>query len=367
MYKQRVTLFLSIIICTYSLAIGIIFLAIKFPLYIPAEYWIKEAIIIKEHYAKTIKEPKIIIISGSNSLFGICTPLLKEKTNKEIVNFGLAFSVPIEVLFALIKRNANPNDIILMPLEYNFYCQTEKLTKLQITHLTTWGTEFIQEFQIGQIPKIIFHSIPSIPERIKNFNFNLPIRTYKEYMQNKNPKAILAKSYGLQHSINYYGDNLADIKPKVQDVPNQYLNTELFENFRFQQLKDFADYLAKQNVQLMLTYPVTMKNPAFDLIKQEHLHLIEILTNKIKRYGLAIIGIPELSNFESTYSCDFSSSYHLNAEGAILRSLYLADTINCYLAGIPQEIADLEEYKNEKKAEAKKILEEYRKLGYFSE
>lgn len=367
MYKQKVILFFISIILTFILSLLMaILLCIKYPRYIPAEYWVKEAIIIKEHYAKTIKEPKIIIISGSNSLFGICTPLLKEKTNHEIVNLGLHAGLPMEILFALIKKNANPNDIILMPLEFGYYSRENEIDKWQITNLTTWGTEFIQEFSKTQFLEILLKSIPSLPERMKNFIVNLPIHTYNEHMQGKNPSAILSKLNDYRNSVNYFGEILADIQSKLQNnFTGYYLNSGDFKNYRFQQLKSFADYLAKKDIKFLLTYPVSMQNPEFDLTKKEHRLKIDALNRKIKEYGLKSIGIPELSNFEQKYS--FDTPYHLNAEGAILRTLYFADMINCYLAGKAQEISNMEEYKSEKKAEAKTILEEYRKLGYFSE
>lgn len=368
MYKKKVILFFSIILLSvFLLSIAAIRLCIKYPLYIPAEYWLPEAISIKEHYAKTIKEPKIIVIGGSSSLFGICTSILGEKTHKKIANFGLHAGLPLEVLFSLIKRNANSNDIVLMPLEYGeYFTREKKFSNWEITNLTTWGTEFIKEFPITQQIEMVFQTLPSIPERIKNFNFNLPIRTYKEYMQDKNPSAILSKVLDYSNSVNYFGDHLQDTQSKLKnDFTDSYFNSINLNDYRFQQVKEFAEILAKQNIRLLLTYPVSIQNPHFDLSNKEHFAKIEALNNKIQEHGLNIIGIPELSNFELTYSLD--TRYHLNAEGAILRSLYLADTINCCLADKAQEIADLEAYKKNKTAEAKQILEEYRKLGYFFE
>lgn len=367
MYRQRIILFFTMtILPLILLAIATLVFCIKYSLYIPAEYWIPEAITIKEHYAKTIKGPKIIIASGSNSLFGICTPLLKEKTNKEIVNLGLHGALPAEVLFILIKKYAKQNDIVIMPLEYSYYIGKKVFKKWQIDNLTTWGTEFIKEFSAGQILELYLKAIPSIPERIQNVNVKLPIRTYKEYMQDKNPPAILLPVLDFKNIVNYFGDSLQDNQSQLKnDFASDYeFNPINLNDYRFQQFKEYAEILAKQQITLLLTYPVTIQNPAFDLSNKEHLAKIEALNTKIQEHGLHIIGIPELSNFEFAYS---HTRYHLNAEGAILRSLYFADMINCYLAGIPQEIPDLEAYKNEKKAEAKKYLNEYRKLGYFYE
>ncbi len=369
MYKQKNILFFSIIISLFLFIILLsYFFCIKFPCYIPANYGIKEHINIKEHYAQKITKPKIIIASGSNSLFGICTPLLKEKTNKEIINFGLNAGLPKELLFSLIKKYAKPNDIILMPLEYHYYSRKriDPVHVMQMKNLTTWGIEYFHELSAIKKLQLFILSIPTVHQRIINYKVKFPIRSYEEYMIDKNQSAILSPHVDYCNSANSYGDFCIDNKSKLNNSFTEiYFNTAELKDYNFKQLKDFSDYLAKQNITMLLTYPVSIQNPNFDLSKKEHLEKIKALNKKFKEHKLNVIGIPELFNFELIYSCD--TCYHLNAEGAMLRSLYLADAINCYLAGIPQEIPDLKEYKILKKIEARRYLNEYRKLGYFLE
>lgn len=367
MYKQRIILFSSVIAIIFIFLLFLsYFFCIKHPLYLPAEYWLKEAFTIKEHYAQTITTPKIIVASGSNSLFSICSPVIKEKTNKQIVNFGLHADIPLEIYFALIKKFAKPNDIVLLPLEYSYYQKENEFNKWHIENLTTWGTEYIKEFTKIQQLKILIQSITTLSKRIYYFKgFTLPIRTYDTYMENKKTKALLSNQRDYSNSINFYGENLQDSETLLpKNYTFAYLKRDLLD-FPFQQLKDFANFLKKQNIILIITYPVSLQNSHFDLTQKEYQNQQQQFTQKIKKYGLNMIGIPELSHYELPYSYD--TGYHLNAEGAILRSLYLSDAINCYLAGTPQKIPDMEEYKKQKKAEAKQILEEYRKLGYFSE
>lgn len=253
-----------------------------------------------------------------------------------------------------------------MPLEYLFYVKKKSLEDWTIRSLVTWGTEYIKEFSMKDRLAIYFKAIPYIPERIKNYNVKFPVPTYEEYMLNLNPTAILTKNLNGKYIVNPFGDFSIDNPSKIKsNFRLAYFHTTDFKNYIFEQLKEFSNCLAKQNIQVILTYPVSIQNPDFDLSQKEHLVKIKTLQDKIKKYGLIIIGIPELSQFELPYSFDFP--YHLNAEGAILHTLYFADMINSYLADKAQEIPDLEAYKNEKKKEAKEILEEYRKLGYVDE
>lgn len=365
MYKQKIILFFSIISFLFLIFMFItFFVCIKHPRYIPAQYVSAQAVVIKEHYAQTITKPKILIVSGSNALLGICTPLLKEKTNKEIVNFGLNLSLPLEFYLGLTKKNAKPNDIVIMPLEYQFYTKGKKLNNQIIQDITTWGIEYLNEFSPDQILQIFFSSIPTTCQRIKNYNIKFPIITYNNYY-NAYLKSTAILASQMHYIYNRFGDFLVDNSSKLKNnFKETYFNISDLKDFRFKQLKDFSDYLAKQNIKLIFTYPVSIQNPDFDLSKTEHLNKIIALNQKFKEYELNVIGMPELSNIDFVYSLD--TLYHLNAEGAMLRTLYLADTINCYLAGIPQEIPNLEKYKREKRKEAKVILNKYRKLGYYN-
>lgn len=57
MYKQRIAHFLSTILLLIAAAIAAVCYFIKNPLYTPAEYWLKEAIIIKDKYSKNYTAP----------------------------------------------------------------------------------------------------------------------------------------------------------------------------------------------------------------------------------------------------------------------------------------------------------------------
>ncbi len=243
MYKQRIILFFSIVLFSFLLLITTLFFCIAHDFHLPMSYWIKEAINIKEHVSNAIAKPKILIVSGSNSLYGICSPLLKEKINKEIVNFGFTYVMPLEFYFGIIKNNAKPNDIVIMPLEYKFYTRDNSFSIHQIKNLTTWGTEYIKEFSTDQIFKLLFQSLVTIPERLTNSTIEFPIRTYKEYMEDKKTSALLTKKFFVDDSINCFGDLLVDHKRVLRDdYTDSNFNEADFLNFRFQQLKKALDH-----------------------------------------------------------------------------------------------------------------------------
>ncbi len=364
MYKQRIKLFFLISFLLFALSFFFILLFAKYPLYTQAEYWLKDAITIKNEYNKQIRSPKIIVISGSNSLFGICSSLLQEKTRYNVLNLGLHASLPLEFLIILAKKYAEPNDIVLMPLEFSYYCSEKIFNRWQIENLTTWGIEYLKDFNLLDRTQIILKAMSTYYNRLKKCTFKLPIKTYDEYVKNKNMSALLSDKYDYGNSINFYGEILMDQKSKLpQTVTYSYINLEHIKNFRFNELKLLADTLKKQNIQLLFTFPVMFNNSQFNLSKKENAISIEKFKKKFAEFHLPLIGNPKLLTLDLPYSYD--TAYHANAEGAILRTLYLADAINAYLLGKENSIANITTYKKEKEKEAYTILEKYRLKGYI--
>lgn len=282
-----------------------------------------------------------------------------------VLNLGLHGGLPLEFYFSIANQYAAPNDIIIMPLEYAYYHRDNEFNIWQIKNLSTWGTEYIKFFNSYQKIKLILQTIPTYTSRLTNPQFQLPIRDFQTYIQNKNIHGILSKKYNYAEAINCYGDILFDFKTKLDtNFSYIYIYESNLKDFTFKQLQRFADEAKQKKISVLITYPVSIKNPLFDLQSKNKPHNLNVLEKKLKKYNLKLIGQPELSNFDPKYSLD--TEYHLNAEGSILHTLYLADSINAYLAGKKQDI-DFQQYTQQKKQEAQLYLENYRKLGFFSE
>ena len=54
-----------------------------------AESWIKSVLDYKDYYAKQITKPKLILSSGSNTLFGINSDKLEQQLNIPVVNLSV--------------------------------------------------------------------------------------------------------------------------------------------------------------------------------------------------------------------------------------------------------------------------------------
>ena len=69
------------------------------------------------------EEPKIIIIGGSNTAFGIDEELLERETGYKVVNLGLHASMGAIIPTELSKANINEGDIVLLAYEWDWFAE----------------------------------------------------------------------------------------------------------------------------------------------------------------------------------------------------------------------------------------------------
>ncbi len=67
-------------------------------------YWMEKLFQIKDAYANSIEEQKIIFIAGSNILWGLKTNLIEDYYNIPTVNMGIHASLQISYMLDRVKK-----------------------------------------------------------------------------------------------------------------------------------------------------------------------------------------------------------------------------------------------------------------------
>ena len=88
--------------------------------------WIFDAYNKKEQIANKIKGKKIIIVAGSNALFGIDSKMLSSYFKLPVVNDGVNAGIYLPLILEISKRIINKGDIVLAPLEPDMYSYNVK-------------------------------------------------------------------------------------------------------------------------------------------------------------------------------------------------------------------------------------------------
>lgn len=83
--------------------------------------WIYDVYTKKVEIAKSIREKKMLIVSGSNALFGIDSGMIERELGIRVVNFGVNAGVMLPYTLYKAKEVIDWGDVVLMPLEYPMY------------------------------------------------------------------------------------------------------------------------------------------------------------------------------------------------------------------------------------------------------
>lgn len=138
-----------------TLAAAITYFALAlalFPARIKAEYWVREMLVIKRNIVKQYAgRKKIIIASGSNSLFSIDTNQLTKEFHIPVINYGLHAGLPLQVILGEAAKAAERGDTIIMPLESGFYCRDPvEPNSWEVRNTIAWDVDKWEEWSIAK-------------------------------------------------------------------------------------------------------------------------------------------------------------------------------------------------------------------------
>ncbi len=288
-----------------------------------AEHWLSDVYFAKEHRASEIDKPKLLVIGGSNSLFGFDSYTLESLMGRPVVNLSGHAGLPLNFHIRMALKYAKPDDIVLMPLEFAYYASTPSPTGWEIANLSSWGAKYvnwtlprmIDYFRHSDftslLSRILVPRIPSDPQEV--------LATVEA-----NSVQGIAVWHGYSYkTMNARGDILIDTDTTSEfAIANTgYTNGEVTK-YAIERLIWLRNQLKSRGAALKLTWPVTMRNPLFDLREEKYRSVVEELRAKLQAAGLDVICDAEAFQFNRSLFLD--TNYHVNAEGAERRMEALA-------------------------------------------
>jgi hypothetical protein len=209
-----------------------------------------------------------------------------------------------------------------MPLELGYYAATPDISSWQVANMSSWGARYMD-----WSPEILLSYF-----RRSSFTSQLT-RTFIRRIPSDSPDKVLAtveansaigaiEWHGYSYkSMSSRGDILLTSAPQISLHDDSYSNGEV-SDFAIRQLQALKAHLTERGAKLMITWPVTMRNPLFDLSKPKDQLIVQSIKNRLSAEGLPITCNPESFHFERQYFLE--TSYHINAEAAELRMEALA-------------------------------------------
>ncbi|MWV61365.1 hypothetical protein DCO58_09985 [Helicobacter saguini] len=259
---------------------------------------------------------RILIVSGSNSLFGFNGEVIDKATNFKPINYASNAGLPLNFHIDRVMQHAKNGDAIFLPLEFHYYRASEPQHDIWYIHnMLSWGNGY---------DKYI-----STRDKITGYLKNSPSRSIEWFFKGFNPK--YKDEFDTQKmfhnppfdfgytSLSKYGDFCTQEGELSERVNSGYLGSDLqLSTFFLSEYARLESFAKSHNIKVFLVFPVTLENPQFSLQDSNTYEKINNLVSQLAKHNIKIYGNFEDSHFERKYF--YNTEYHLNASGTILRS-----------------------------------------------
>lgn len=276
------------------------------------EKYINDWFAIKDHYACSISDPKIMFVSGSNTLFGVDTERIEHELHIPTVNYGTHAGLSYYTL-QRAKPLLHSGDIVILPLEYGFYTW----------HKDNLGGEFIP-FILGYDPN--YFDRLSV---IQKFEFIKQTNT-KDLLNFALMKYIPANQSVHKYDAKYLNANgdMTNYSAKLQNS-SEVLLDKIIPNYVFSELpltpdaqavlSNFVDYCHKNNITIYAAWPNFLwRDKEFSGSDLDGINAIENFYND---HNVEILGNYTDCLYDAKLFYDTTD--HLNADGKRIHTEYL--------------------------------------------
>lgn len=272
----------------------------------------------KTHRIETTLGPRTIILGGSNTVFGMHSPVIEATLGQPVVNLGLHVSLGLEFPMRCYLPHAHPGDVVILCPEYHVLADESQMT----------GDPVVTNQLIEQWPDARKYLPPKDDDSWKAFFDHDSVLLMHQWVH-RSIKMIrgrdqIDKVYR-RSSFNEHGDLVAhyDKTPPAR-LPMAGLRTPNAStlNRATQTLNQFEKRCRERGVTVYFAYP-----PFARSTYKQSLVAVE----KIQHAMLSHCAIPTLNEpIDNVYEddCFFDSSYHLRAESGRNQSQRIANAVS---------------------------------------
>lgn len=288
--------------------------------------WVYDAYSKKESISSQIKKRKIVIVAGSNALFGIDSHLLSKTFHKPVLNDGVNAGIGLPCILYMAKKVINDGDIVLLPLEYPMYSYNGEP-----------GVQMI-DFVLSREPNCFFQLT------LKEQFYMLWHTTFKHILESFFHPSLHPVTNGLYgaHHIDANGDQFDNtLQNRSEALYNEVLvsakNPQKYgKDFNtnalgWSYLEKFMVWAKKHHVKVIFMPSTLLWHPYYKKDPKEY-YFYTHLAQEVKKRGWCFVGKP----YEYMYPKEayFNTNYHLIDSSRRKRTLQIIQDIktsNCKL------------------------------------
>ncbi|QKX03905.1 hypothetical protein HN014_02950 [Aquimarina sp. TRL1] len=257
----------------------------------------------KHMAASKIKKPKIILLGGSNLVFGVNSKQIGEAVGMPIVNMGLHAQLGLEFILNEAKNLIRDNDVVILSMEHL---------------MTLEGNKELQSLAAYYYPE----SRTYYDKEERGLSFFLEDRHLSF-------KKIIDRWFGLKEldevysrrTFNEEGDGTLHLpKPGLKELGSKEVIKE-HKKQEIHALNAFLETVMSQNITLLFSYA-----PYEQSEYQKNREVLDKIHEAIKeKLKWEIISEPDDFVYPADYF--FDSVYHLNKEGRSIHTTRLIEKL----------------------------------------
>jgi hypothetical protein len=266
--------------------------------------WIADAYAKKLAAAARTPSPKMVIVAGSNALFGIDSAMLERHFGLPVVNLGVNAGILLPAILAVSKPALRPGDIVLLPLEYPMYTYDGVPNAQMIDYLFSRRPGLFWDLSLKEEALTVWGM------------------TFARLMRGFFARGGTPVDYGLYgaHRIDRHGDQILTETSRMGPEERQALSALKAQHYgrdknenalAWTYLDAFRAWAQKQRITLIFLPPAFLGNPLYsnDPVERD---FYTGLAAMLAAHGLTFVGDPYASMYP--LSSFFNTDYHLNAE-----------------------------------------------------
>jgi len=307
--------------CGALLGIAIFVVLLYNQLGVPTEssQWTYEIIHKKEALAAKITSPKLLLVGGSSSLYGINGEEIEKQTGFPTINMGSHAGMGPRYILHLAQNDARPGDTVLLVFEYEFYSDRG-------------DTEAFDDYILARDPGYFrqmpwFHKITMATQiPFKRVQKGLSVRRAPEHSRPHAPYGSVISDHG--DEVNNWASNRPSLCPDRELLSDELVHglpSDRTEGFAA--IRTFLPWAKARNITVLATFPNIVYHPEYDAPAGQE--AIATITRFFASQGVPVIGTAREAMLPSDHF--FNTYYHLTHEAALQRTDRLIPELKPFL------------------------------------
>ena len=260
--------------------------------------------------AANIQKPKLLLVGGSATLFGIQAELIESTLNYPAVNLGTHAALGVRYMLHMARQAAKPGDAVVLAFEYSNYSTLVRRDALYLDYLLARDPAYFRQLPLSEKFRVAMSvTMPRLRKgllnRFRQERQRTPFDVYNSAKMNSHGDLLGHESANRPANRRLHRADGFLMNGSEGKIPPA-----------FEAIKEFVRWARAKGVRVYATYPSVVDNPAYHT-DRAHKGL-ERLRAGYERLDVPIVGRVEESMMPA--SAGYDTHYHLTREGARART-----------------------------------------------